>query len=131
MFQVMFGYPFISLFTLFYFESRLETDNVKARIANFYQEIDLSRGRWSLAYYTIFLIRRIVFVAIPTFICFWPWLQLQMLLLLTLMYIVYYGGTRPHQSKQRGRLELFNEVMIMVMNYHMVCFLEFNSMDMG
>ena len=79
MFLVMFGYPYISLFAVFYFESKLDTDKVRQRISNLYQQIDLSHGRWGLAYYSIFLLRRIVFVAIPTFIYFWPWLQLQTL----------------------------------------------------
>ena len=128
MFVVMFGYPFISLYAVIFFESKLDTIKVRARISNFYQQIDLNHGRWSLAFYTIFLIRRIVFVAIPTFIYFWPWLQLQTLLFMTSMYIVYYGGTRPHLGRQRVRLEVFNEVMTMVIHYHMVCFTDFNNL---
>ena len=131
MFVVMFGYPFISLVTVFCLESKLKTPKVRARISNLYQQIDLTQGRWGLAYYTIFLIRRILFVAIPTFLYFWSWLQLQTLLFLTSIYIVYYAWIRPHLTRQRVGVEVFNEVMTMVIHYHMVCFSEFNTTTMG
>jgi hypothetical protein len=39
---------------------------------------------------------------------------------------MYYSGTRPHLTGQRVKIEVFNELIIMIMNYHMVCFSEFN-----
>jgi hypothetical protein len=39
---------------------------------------------------------------------------------------MYYCGTRPHNTSLRVNIEVFNEVIIMMMNYHMACFSEFN-----
>jgi hypothetical protein len=50
----------------------------------------------------------------------------QLLLFLTSLYIIFYTGNHPHIDKRRTAIENFNEVMIMIINYHMVCFSEFN-----
>jgi hypothetical protein len=92
-----------------------------------YQDVKLSeKSNWNLMYYPIFLFRRIVFVALPTFLHIYNYFQLQLLVLLTSFYIMYYCGTKPHLTGQRVKIEVFNEVIIMLMNYHMVCFSEFN-----
>lgn len=49
-----------------------------------------------------------------------------MLIFLTSLYIIFYGGSKPHVFKRRRQIEVFNEWMIMVMNYHLVAFSEFN-----
>ena len=48
------------------------------------------------------------------------------LMIVTTFYIIYYAGNRPHFEKERAYIETFNEAMIMVMNYHMVSFSNFN-----
>lgn len=77
-------------------------------------------------YYPLFLWRRVVFVVIPTFLFNYPAFQVQILLFMTSLYVVYYASTRPHMDRHRAFIETFNEVMIMIMNYHMVCFSNFN-----
>lgn len=41
------------------------------------------------------------------------------------IYVIVYAGVRPHWDKQRTRLEIFNEVMIMYFNYHNVLFSDY------
>jgi len=72
------------------------------------------------------MLRRVVFVAIPTFFYLMPFAQIQLLIFLTSLYILFYSGVRPHTDPKRVKIEIFNEVMIMMMNYHMVCFSKFN-----
>ena len=126
LFVAMFGYPFISVATTVYFKRKLNTYQLRRRIANFYSNIEVEKGNWALAYYTIFLVRRIVFVAIPIFLVGMQWLQIQLLLMMSSLYFIYYAENKPHSMLQRNRMEIFNESMIMLMNYHMVCFSKFN-----
>lgn len=44
---------------------------------------------------------------------------------MTSLYIVFYGGNKPHWDSRRVSLELFNEVMILVACYHLMCFSDF------
>lgn len=122
----MFGYPFISVVTTVYYKKQLNTYKLRLRIANFYSNIELEKGNWALAYYTIFLVRRILFVAIPVFLAGMPWFQVQLLVLMSSFYFIYYAGNMPHSIVQRNRVEILNEVIIMHMNYHMICFTEYN-----
>jgi hypothetical protein len=126
MFGVMLAYPFIALLVILIFRNRLDEENIKKRISNFYTQIKTDKGLWSLSYYTIFLLRRLLFVAIPTLLPSAPWFQLQILIFTSSLYVMYYAGTKPHAEKERVNIEIFNEIMIMMINYHMVCFSEFN-----
>jgi hypothetical protein len=39
---------------------------------------------------------------------------------------MYYIGVRPHWNSKRVEVEVFNELMILVACYHLICFSEFN-----
>lgn len=80
----------------------------------------------NILYYSMFLIRRLLFVAFPTFLYNFSVLPLQLLMLTQTFYVIYYQGIRPHSSTTRVRLEIFNEIMVMVALYHIICFSEFN-----
>lgn len=54
---------------------------------------------------------------------------MQLLVFLTSLYIGVYASIRPHEDRNRTQLEVFNEVMIMVSNYHMLLFSKFNIND--
>ena len=47
------------------------------------------------------------------------------LIFLSSFYILFYAGIRPHWDNNRTRLEIYNEVMIMMFNYHMVLFSDY------
>lgn len=79
-----------------------------------------------LGYYVIFLLRRLIFVAIPTFVHSMDFMQLQLLIFFSSLYIISYSGSQPHNTTRRNVLESFNEFMIMVSCYHLVCFSKFN-----
>lgn len=74
----------------------------------------------------MFLVRRVIFVAIPTFLYLFPSHQVQLLIFLTSLYIMFYVGVRPHYFQTRIYIEVFNELMILVACYHLICFSEFN-----
>jgi hypothetical protein len=131
MFILMFGYPIMTILVIFFYKSRLEQPQIYKRISNFYTDIKLNRRRdVHLAYYTIFLIRRIIFVSIPTFFYMFPFYQVQILIFLTSLYIIFYAGSKPHIYKSRRWIEVFNEVWIMMMNYHLIAFSDFNRSNL-
>lgn len=127
MFVVLFGYPVLCWAIIIRKKEKLELPEVLRRYSNLYQEVRLSgKQNWKLVYYPLFLFRRIVFVAIPTFLFLWPSFQIQLLIFLTSLYILFYIGERPHWETRRTRIEVFNEVMILGACYHLALFSDFN-----
>ena len=128
MFICLFAWPVIAILILRWKRESLNKQETKDLYGNLYSEVKLrgEHNRDAIWYYPIFLIRRIVFVAIPTFLYLWPFGQLQLLIFLTTLYIIFYSGLQPHLDLRRTYLENFNEVMTMLMNYHMTTFTMFN-----
>lgn len=118
--------PFFFLAVLECYRYQLNHPRIEQRIKNLYQDICLWRSDYTLWYVPIFLFRRIIFFAIPTFLHDYPYGQLQTLLFMTNLYLTYYSGVRPHTSFNRYRLEFFNEAVIMLMNYHLIVYSRFN-----
>jgi hypothetical protein len=69
MFTMLLGYLIVCVLVIKKYKATLETKKVSSKISNLYHDIRLSeKSNWNLMYYPIFLFRRIVFVAIPTFL---------------------------------------------------------------
>jgi len=129
-FAALILYPFICWKAIYNNSEKLEEKSVQDRIGNLYSDLitrpDHQNKNWNLSYYPIFLLRRVLFVGIPTFFFAWPWHQIQALIWSTSIYIIFYAGIKPHNSRGRSRIEIFNECMIMIGCYHLICFSEFN-----
>ena len=121
--------PIASFYVLSINREQLYIPQVKRKIDTFYTDIHLFRDRSNIYYYPIFMLRRIIFVALPTFLFDYTFLQIQLLLFLTSIYVMHYAGTKPHSVNRRVLLELYNEIMIMLQNYHMCIFSRFNQND--
>ena len=80
----------------------------------------------TIFYYPAFLIKRILFIALPTFLSLFPYFQLQLALLVSVFFLIYYGVNKPHNQKRIFRLELFNISMEFLILYHMILFTDFN-----
>lgn len=127
LFIAMFGYPILCWVVIQKYKQRLETPEIAIKISNLYQEVRLKfKQNWKLVYYPLFLTRRIIFVAIPTFLYQFPTHQVQLLIFLTSLYILFYMGERPHWDTKRVQIEVFNELMILGACYHLICFSDFN-----
>jgi hypothetical protein len=121
--------PLVFYAVLRAFGDRIAEPSVKRRISNLYIDISMNDKEEKLAYFPVFLLKRLVFVIIPS-VFFWaPYFQLQALVFLTGAYVIFYGGRRPHNDRKRINLELANEAMFMIMNYHLICFSNFNTSD--
>jgi hypothetical protein len=97
MFAVLIACPLGCMFLLYKNREKLDEDKkFQARFANLYPGIRFkSKGLAGIWYYPLFLVRRIMFVAIPTFMLAAPCYQVQLLLFLTSLYLIYLGGSRP------------------------------------
>lgn len=74
-FVLMLGYPISTTCLLYYLRRRLNEPKISDRISNLYQDVFVDEMR-CLVYFPIFLLRRILFVAIPTFLIFFPYHQI-------------------------------------------------------
>lgn len=120
-------YPILTTRWIYKNKEHLADPLSNIKCGNLYQDIKIKHlNNWDLAYYPLFLARRTIFVAIPTILYFCTSFQIQTLMVLNSLYIMFYAGQLPHWEKKRGKLECFNEFMIIVMSYHMICFSEFN-----
>lgn len=115
----------------------LENEAIKLSYGNLYREIrayDWKYGKpiiMNLLYYTVWLLRRLLFVALPTFLFMFSIIPLQLLMILQTFYVMFYQSCRPHDTPLRNRLEVFNEIMLMLTMYHLIVFSEFNlNVDM-
>ena len=80
----------------------------------------------AIFFYPVFLARRFLIVAFPTIIFSVSSIQLQLALLTSSLYIIFYVGVRPHRLNSQYYLELTNEILIMLSLYLLVLFSDFN-----
>ena len=120
------GYPCICLITLLKFRKELKEEAYKNRISLLYNNIALYRGKWVILYYPFFIFRRLVFMLLPYIFEGYPHYQLQFLVFLSSLYLIFYTNLWPHQQRKLVYLELSNEVLLLLTSYHMITFSEFN-----
>ena len=102
---------------------KLELKEMKARFGYLFVDLHLKRGFGTVFYTPIFFLRRLLFISIPTF--FFPekpWLQLQLLVFLSSLYLIWYYNVCPHAYSDRKIFETINEVMLLVCAYHLMLF---------
>lgn len=64
LFIAMFMISILSWLVIYYFRNRLETPEIREKINALYQDTDLKRKKlWKLAYFPLFLLRKILLVA--------------------------------------------------------------------
>lgn len=100
---------------------------MRKRISNLYENIRVKEKRNAyIAYFPIWLFRRAIFVAIPVTFFWCTTFQVQILMILNTIYMMFYSYQQPHWDPRRNKLEIFNEAIILILSYHMVTFSEFN-----
>jgi len=110
---------------LYYNHDKIMNRAYKNKFEYIYEGVHNHRSKWSKYYWPISLYRRIIFIAIPTIFYRYPFIQLMSLIFLSTLYMIAYAGIRPHWDNRRTRLEIYNEFMIMIFNYHMVIFSDY------
>jgi len=117
--------PIACFIWLFFNHDKIMNRSYKDKFQYMYQGIHNHRSKYSKYYWPLSLLRRIVFIAIPTIWYNYPFIQLMALILFCSFYIISYAGIRPHWDNRRTRLEIYNEMMIMFFTYHLAIFTDF------
>lgn len=91
-----------------------------------------SRTRWHAQYIGIMTLRRLIFLVIVFTMKYMPGPQIQAMLVLNLLYILYIG-TKPMQTRYLNWLHFLEEMVIEACTLHMLCFLwvKIESVDTG
>lgn len=93
-------------------------------------ELHLFRSKANLYYGFVFLLRRLIYSVLAYGLASQPSFQIMVLSFLMTLYMIYYGGQRPHELSSRFRLEVMNEMFVIACVYHMFIFspyLQINS----
>jgi hypothetical protein len=131
MLAYLIAYPIICTISLIKNRDKLKSQEMQDKIGKMYSNISLHRSRWGILYYPIFMLRRLLFVLIPLIFQGYPFYQLQALTFFSSLYIIQYCQIWPHSQKKIGILEMTNEFLLMVVNYHMLTFTAFNIEPLG
>ena len=103
----------------------LNDPRVKARISLLYAGVNRKKTEYSLFWYPIWIFRRLGFIIIPVILMDYPAQQVQALLVLSMAYTMYYICNKPHNMAQQVAIEAGNEIILVILNYHLFCFFSF------
>eukprot|EP00347_Sterkiella_histriomuscorum_P012844 403367008 len=126
---------FISLasfvFTLFFLfqnsNQQLKKKDMKAKYGSLYEGVKLyTNSKLPLLQNIIFIFRRITLCSLQI-VTGQGYIQTVSNTLLSLFVIAYLIHVRPFKQSFTNKLEIFNEICIMLINYHMLYFLEPNG----
>ena len=117
--------PIVYFVVLALYGEKLLNKSVRNRLQYMYLDIHTFKSTTAKFYLPISMLRRIIYVAIPTFLYMYPFMQLQAFLLMNTMYLMWYAYVRPHIEKRRVQTECFNEFMIFIFVYHLMIFTDF------
>jgi hypothetical protein len=100
-------------------------NSFEAKYENFYKDIAYKRGRRTVFFYPAFLLKR--WFILFTIVIMGKNIGLQLFALLNInkASIIFYGWISPHSSKYRKWLEYYNNVLIMLLSYLMLCMTSF------
>ena len=117
------GFPIFCFYFLMTHYDQMDHPDFASKYNNLYWNLRYkNRSKLVLLYQPIFFLRRFTFVMLPVVMSDYPTNQLQVLLMHNLVYVVFYGVLEPLKSRHDFKLELFNDSMMSLMLFHMVCF---------
>ena len=80
-----------------------------------------SHSGWiTLLYNLIHAIRRIAFVLVAIYLHRQPWIQTILFIVASEIVCVYLLSVLPYESKNQNRLEIINEIMVLITGYCML-----------
>ena len=80
------------------------------------------RRKWALLYQAVFIARRFVFACIIVILKEYPSLQIMVFFYQCLLVYIYNIHSKPFEEPELNRIELFNEICILVTAYHLLAF---------
>ena len=101
--------------------NRLPRPSTKSAIGSLYLAIR-DQDRFALAYSSVFMFRRLIFIAITFGLSSVPGLQIHLFAYTSMFYVIYLGLVMPHESFSVTGQELANETVLMLSCYHFILF---------
>lgn len=99
--------------------ANLDKQEIKDKIGTLYNGLNAKRPS-VMTYSPMFLIRRSMFIAIM-FVCFeQPAIQVQLMIYMTILYLIYVGHQDFYETRHSKSLEILNESLFVVLMYNMV-----------
>ena len=99
----------------------LQTEDTKAMMGSLYLEIRTEKFH-QYSYSSVFLVRRMVYAILTVSCKNNPNICIHVFLFTNLLYLVYFGHVRSHDSALARRMEFFNEVGLQLTTYHLALF---------
>lgn len=124
-FSFLFGYFLFALIFLIRNRDNLDSEEIKAKWQNFYPDVSLRRSSLTILYYPFFILRRLLFLVIPVVFLDLPCQQLQLLLFMDVLYVMFFIQIWSYVEKSAIYLEIGNEVLQGAIYYHMLLFTPF------
>jgi hypothetical protein len=116
--------PLTMLRVIFQDKSVLQTESYNQRFGVLYEELKI-QSRYDLSFHLIFILRRLIF----TFICLYmrsaSYFQIMFLEYLNLALMIYLGNNQPFRRPFKNKVEVVNEVLIMIATNVFMCFSDF------
>ena len=75
-----------------------------------------------IMYNVIFALRRILFSAMTLVYLDYPGNQIQLLILGSILNLMFLTIVKPFETKKMNMVEIFNEICILAVSYHMIAF---------
>ena len=75
----------------------------------------------------MFLLKRLIFVFIPTALYVIASMQIQLLVFMQSLYIIYYFKVEPYITRYQMRTTVFNEIITLIVYYHTFTFSKWTS----
>jgi hypothetical protein len=116
------GYLVFCYFILWRNKQGLHCIHCKQKYGKLFEMVDMKRISETYYYYPWYMARRLIFIMIPLLIRFSSHWQLMTLIFFHQLYIMKYASVFPRNDSKDTKLELFNEVMFMMLLYCMIGF---------
>ena len=114
-------FPFFTVWFIFEYEHRFHEHEFERKFGSFYEGIRLD-SKMALQWNSFFTLRRLILAYTSIWLLEYPGIQIQITLLITLLQILYLSLVQPFKDKFLNKVEVFNEITIMLVCYHMFLF---------
>eukprot|EP00347_Sterkiella_histriomuscorum_P019592 403341040 len=112
-------FPFVILFLLFRNQKKLEQIETKNSYGALYAELK-TYHKIPLLFNVFYVGRRIIFAGVALICINIPFVQIQTLILSSMVVITYLGASKPFENMFNTKLEIFNEICILGAAYHLI-----------
>lgn len=118
-------FPIWSFIFLWLKTDMFDIAEFKQKFGGLYSDLHqnfLVHSRWCLFYPTLFTLRRVSFVLIAIIPFSYVYFNIVVLIVSSILYFAWLEHVKPFQSLMQMRLEAANEMLLLSLFYHMLCF---------